>query len=157
MTFIPGRTAKLTLFDDGVTGETIDLTTLKTKEEMHALMLSKGFEQLSSWERKQQEKDRTKLVQNLKAESIHKFRERRQEALLERIQRRDEKRRHKKALKKRASEDRRIVGEAPGMANMLQMYAGAGVVAVLFAAMTARRRKQRKSAPVFRSVGNLSS
>jgi len=42
--FIPGRNAVLTIFEDGQEQEKVVLSAIKTKDEMHKLMLDKGFE-----------------------------------------------------------------------------------------------------------------
>jgi len=43
VTYIPGRKAVLTIFDDGEETEKIVLSDYQTKEEMHSMMLEKGF------------------------------------------------------------------------------------------------------------------
>ena len=43
VTFIAGRTAVMTIFDEGKEKEKVMLSNLRTKKEMHDLMLEKGF------------------------------------------------------------------------------------------------------------------
>jgi hypothetical protein len=52
----------MTIYDDGVAGETIDMTALITKEDLHKLMVDKGFEKLSAAEIELQNKEKSQLL-----------------------------------------------------------------------------------------------
>jgi hypothetical protein len=63
--FVPGRQAKMTIYEDGViaNGEEapIDMTLLVTKEDMHKLMVDKGFEKLTAAELEVRKLEQSKL------------------------------------------------------------------------------------------------
>jgi hypothetical protein len=48
--FVAGRHAVLTIFEDGKEREQVTLSNIKTKTEMHTLMIQKGFERMSKEE-----------------------------------------------------------------------------------------------------------
>jgi Sep15/SelM redox domain len=90
--FVGGRSAVLTIYDDGEEREKIELTTLGTQQEMKELMLDKGFVLKSP-----QELARIKMLgaTNKKRDEIRKAKEEkdtneRKEAILEEYRRRSE-------------------------------------------------------------------
>lgn len=134
--FVPGRQAKMTLFNDGVKGETIDLTlaSLQTKEDLHALMVSKGFERMSEEQVKEahETKRTTKTTTALRKTVHYDYREQRKRETVER--------------RARIQQEREILGTVgiPSYLNMLQIYIGVGAVGVVIALYTANRRSKRR-------------
>jgi hypothetical protein len=52
----------MTIYEDGVAGETIDMTLLITKDDMHKLMVDKSFEKLSAAEIEGKNKEKSELL-----------------------------------------------------------------------------------------------
>jgi hypothetical protein len=152
--FVPGRQAKMTIYEDGVAiaGEPpIDMTLLVTKEDMHQLMVDKGFEKLTADELEVRKLEQSKLfpsstsststtkqkgneVQSLKGYATERGASRR--AAKEEKQRR----------RQRQKEDREILGEGavPSYTNLVQLYGGAATFAVLVAVYAGVRRQRRR-------------
>jgi len=88
VTFIQHRQAIMTVFEDGEEKEKITLSDVKTKPEMHAMMLEKGFEKKSEEEiedlKKQKEEEKVK-----EEEERRRAREERQKKAEERRKQRE--------------------------------------------------------------------
>jgi len=74
--FIPGRNAVLTIFEDGQEREKVVLSSLKTKEDMHKLMVEKGFERKSEEEIAKIAEDKEKDSDRKLEDAKKKMRER---------------------------------------------------------------------------------
>jgi hypothetical protein len=164
--FVPGRQAKMTIYEDGVAiaGEApIDMTLLVTKEDMHKLMVDKGFEKLTEAELEVRKLEQSKLFPTSTGSTTKQKEEKvqRRETLKGHAEERDASRRATKEGKQRErqrqQEDREILGEGavPGYMNLLQLYIGAAAVAALVAVYVSVRR-QRRRRPTALRVGLLS-
>jgi len=89
--YIKGRSAILVIFHDGEVHDSVKLSDYKTKEEMHALMVEKGFERKSEDEIEAMKVEKRQLQ---KEEDLKKFEER-------------EKRRLESIAKRKALEEER--------------------------------------------------
>jgi hypothetical protein len=85
--FVAGRNAVLTIFEDGKEREQVTLSNIKTKTEMHELMVTKGFERIS-----QEEIESLKVQMEKKQEEEKKKLEQARELRANRLQSRKEKR-----------------------------------------------------------------
>lgn len=74
--WIRGKRAVLTIFEDGVQKEDVKLYDMKTRDEMHKMMQSKGFtkrsaaEKLESMQAERREQQIQKLEQSQKGQSF---------------------------------------------------------------------------------------
>ena len=152
--FVPGRQAKMTIYEDGViiSGEPpIDMTLLVTKEDMHQLMVDKGFEKLTAAELEARTLEQSKLfpsstssTNQQKAEKVQR-RETRSDRATERDASRRAAKEEKQRQRQRQKEDREILGEGevPSYMNLVQLYVGAATVAALVAVYAGVRRQRR--------------
>jgi hypothetical protein len=157
--FVPGRQAKMTIYEDGVAiaGEPIDMTLLITKEDMHKLMVDKGFEKLTEGELEVRKLEQSKLFPTSTGTSSGKDKKlQSRETRSDRAAERDASRRAAKEMRQRQQEDREILGmgAVPSYIKLVQMYAGAAIVFVL-AAVYAGVRRQRRRRPAALRAGLL--
>jgi hypothetical protein len=154
--FIPGRTAKMTIYNDGVAGEAIDMTLLITKEDMHKLMIDKGFEKLTEAEIELQKMEQSQLfptgTNNKQKELAVQRRETQNTMLKSQAKERHRLRRVAKEARIRQKEDREILGlgGVPSYMKMFQVYVGAATVAVLVAVYAGVRRQRRRKPTALR-------
>jgi len=139
--YVSGRQAVLTIYEDGNEGEKVHMTELKTKEDMHALLVEKGFVKKSDGEvarimetavskKKQEEKDLQERIQSMKEKQG------RQRVEYEK----------KKAAEKQEMKDRQldafVNGKMPYGTTMFALYCGAAFL-VLTISFGLRRRSKR--------------
>jgi hypothetical protein len=150
--FVPGRQAKMTIYEDGVAiaGEApIDMTLFVTKEAMHKLMVDKGFEKLTPAEVEVRKLEKSKLFPTSTSTSTSTTQQKegkvqRRETRDGRAAERDASRRAAKEERQRQKEDREILGVGPDYMKMMQVYVGAAAVAALVAVYAGVRRQRRR-------------
>ena len=121
VTFVPGKSATMTIFKDGVKQEEINLRSLKTKADMHAMMIEKGFVKKSLEER-------------------GKVGEEKKEALSSRQARRKEKEEERHVLR----QERELLGKSsPSYGNIMGLYIAAGITGL--ALVISQRKRWRWS------------
>lgn len=96
VTYIHGRQAVMTVFDDGEETEKITLSEVKTKPEMHAMMVEKGFG-------KKSEEEIEEVKRKLEVAKVEE--EQRRRTQREERQKQAEVRRKEKEEKKKAEEE----------------------------------------------------
>jgi hypothetical protein len=155
--FVPGRHAKMTVYEDGVAvGEPIDMTAVLTKVDMHQLMVDQGFTKLSAAELELKNKEKSLLLssstnkQNKKDQQVQ-----RRETRNDRAAERETSRRAAREERQRQQEDRDILGTSalPSYMTLVQVYVGAVAVAVLVAVYAGVRRQRRQRRPAVLRVG----
>jgi hypothetical protein len=155
--FVPGRHAKMTIYEDGVAGETIDMTALITKEDMHKLMVDKGFEKLSAAEIELQNKEKSQLLPTGGANKQKEKAVQRRETLKGHAEEQDRQRKAakeaRKAERQRKKEDREILGIDALPSYMVQVYVGAFGVLLVAVYGGMRRERQRRRKPATLRVG----
>jgi hypothetical protein len=163
VTYVPGRTAIMTIYDDGREVEKITMHEIKDRPALHALMVEKGFRKKSEAEiAAQKERDDKKVPGYIKS---HRERQRKE---LEEKQQRQEKvtgdgstqvrleerqRRNKEMADEQhaARRDKELANLAYGPTGMLPyrtmmlLYAVVGVSLVLVAFGRRRKRHTRRS------------
>eukprot|EP00550_Attheya_septentrionalis_P009752 CAMPEP_0198282920 /NCGR_PEP_ID=MMETSP1449-20131203/2629_1 /TAXON_ID=420275 /ORGANISM="Attheya septentrionalis, Strain CCMP2084" /LENGTH=126 /DNA_ID=CAMNT_0043979339 /DNA_START=128 /DNA_END=508 /DNA_ORIENTATION=+ len=97
--FVSGKNAILTIFDDNVELEQVDLSKYTDKEDIHAMMVEKGFEKM---EGEELEQARRELAEKTAEEDARK------EALAEKKREELRKRREEKMAAARADEEERL-------------------------------------------------
>jgi hypothetical protein len=97
--FVSGKNAILTIFDDNVELEQVDLSKYTDKEDIHAMMVEKGFEKM---EGEELEQARRELAEKTAEEDARK------EALAEKKREELRKRREEKLAAARADEEERL-------------------------------------------------
>ena len=121
VTYVPGRSATMTIFKDGVQQEEINLRLLKTKADMHAMMIEKGFVKKSLEELGEVKKEKKK------------------EVLSSRQARRKEKEAERQVLRQESE----LLGKSsPSYGNIMGLYIAAGIAGL---ALVISRRKRRRS------------
>lgn len=110
VTYIHGRQAVMTVYDDGTEKEKITLSDLKTKNEMHAMMSEKGFVKKSEEEIAEHNR---KLEQERAAEEerVRKLKEERRMQAEERRKRREEELEAKRKMEEEAKEKEKAESE----------------------------------------------
>jgi hypothetical protein len=160
--FVPGRQAKMTIYEDGVQiagSEPIDMTLLITKEDMHKLMVDQGFEKLTESELEARNLEQSKLFPTSTSTSTSTDKQvPSRTTRSDRAAERDATRRAAKEVKQRQREDREILGlsAVPSYTNVIQMYAGVAIVFVLAAVYAGVRRQRRRRPATAMRVGLLS-
>jgi hypothetical protein len=136
----------MTIYDDGVAGETIDMTLVLTKEDMHKLMIKEGFEKMSEAEIKLKEQEKTQLfavstknkrLPKVERREVHKRKQKQQG------EQRANLRLEKKQKLQRQKEDREILGISAVPSYIFQAYAG-GVAGMMLIVVYASMRRQRR-------------
>jgi hypothetical protein len=155
--FVPGKHAKMTIYEDGVAGETIDMTLLITKDDMHNLMVDKGFEKLSAAEIEGKNKEKSELLSSGGTNTQKKKAVQRRETLKGHFEEEDRLRKAakeaRKEERKRKKEDREILG-IDGLPNyMVQLYVGVFGVLLVVVYGGMRRERQRRRKPAASRVG----
>lgn len=143
--FVHGKTAILTIKEDGVFKEEVVLHKISTKAAMHQMMLEKGFVKKTDEEiegqnlqRKAQSTSDQKTIKLSRAERMKQTNELKALAAQEKKERRE-----RELLRKR--EEREILGpSAPSYSSMFQIYFGLISVSVVYASFTAVRRRRRR-------------
>jgi hypothetical protein len=146
--FVPGRQAKMTIYEDGVAiaGEApIDMTLFVTKEAMHKLMVDMGFEKFTPAEVEDRKLEKSKLFPTSTSTTQQKEEKvQRRQTRDGRAAERDASRRAAKEERQRQKEDREILGVGPDYMKMMQVYVGAAAVAALVAVYAGVRRQRRR-------------
>lgn len=109
VTYIHGRKAVMTVFEDGEEKEKITLSEIKTKPEMHTMMAEKGFEKKSE----EEIADAKRKLEEAKAEEEEKRRKQREDRQKQAEERRKQ-REEAEAKKKAEEEQKKAEEEAAG-------------------------------------------
>lgn len=148
VTFISGRTAVMTVFQDGKELEQIVMSKISTKQKMHKLMVDKGFKKKSPEviakqdkirkERQEKEEKKRQGFLAIRAKNLEKRRKSIFEAKKKKASERERERELRKA-------ERELLGKAaPSTASVLQFYGVSSAVLIVVVVSSNFRKRRRQ-------------